>query len=126
MNYLFEQLGVESELVPVHDTDFKERKANISATGIAFACKEKYVPGDLLHINVIFEDINTQIRVIGKVLQCDAPAPYTESDNMAYFVRVRFVKIAPREQIRIAQYVLEKQNKLFIGNINTQINAAND
>jgi hypothetical protein len=110
VNFLFGQLGIESELI--YHIAFEMREANLSASGVAFPSNEPYALEDLLRVDMLFEESNLQVSAVGKVVKCESMTSVT-AGQPGYFVRLHFVQITPNDQETIAQHVVNKQNRFF-------------
>jgi len=83
----------------------KERKVNLSAAGVAFACEEEFQPGDLLELKMLLPSTMTVIVTKGKVVHC------TENDDPAhpYTVAVDYRDLKKEDREALVKHVVKRQ-----------------
>lgn len=82
---------------------------NLSATGIAFTCKDTLVPGNYLALRILLLASMTVITTCCKVVYCKPSNPY-EDDQYPYLVGGQFVNLTAEDSQRLTAF-LQKRKK---------------
>ena len=82
---------------------------NLSATGIAFTCKDALLSGDYLALRILLLSSMTVITTCCKVVYCKPSNPY-EEDQYPYLVGGHFVNLTAEDSQLLTQH-LQKRRK---------------
>ncbi len=108
--------SIEQQLPNSHSQEKETLNVNISASGIAFICKEKLQPGDYLMVRVLLLSSMTTITTCGQVIYCKANPPFAD-DKFPYLVGVQFINLQQEDKQLLEQYVNKRKTRQLIFNI---------
>ena len=86
---------------------------NLSATGIAFTCKDVLVPGDLLALRILLLSSMTVITTCCKVVYCKLSNPY-EEDQYPYLVGGHFVNLTTEDSQLLTQHLQKRRKRQIL------------
>lgn len=91
---------------------------NISASGIAFTCREELKAGDYLMLRILFLSSLTVVMTCCKVVYCKPSNPY-ESNRHPYTIGAQFINMAPADSELLARHVgnIKKQQLVANGSL---------
>jgi hypothetical protein len=97
---------------------------NISASGIAFTCKEELKAGDYLMLRILLLSGMTVVMTCCKVVHCKPSNPY-EDDRYPFSVGARFVNMTVEDKALLDRHIdrRKKQQWLVNGSIAALITA---
>lgn len=88
---------------------------NISASGIAFTCQEKLLPGDYLMLRILLLSSMTLVMTCCKVVYCKPSNPY-ETGQYPFLVGAQFVNLTEADKTLLEDYVRRKRRRQFLSN----------
>lgn len=88
---------------------------NISASGIAFTCKDELKAGDYLMIRILLLSSMTTITTCCKVVYCKPSNPY-ETDRYPYLIGAHFVNLTAEDTALLTRYVAKRQQQTWAAN----------
>lgn len=87
---------------------------NISASGIAFTCREPLNAGDYLMLRILLLSSLTVVMSCCQVVYCKPSNPY-ENDRYPYLVGARFVNLTGDDSALLTRYIEKKKKQQLIG-----------
>ena len=88
---------------------------NISASGIAFTCKEQLKPGDYLMLRILLLSNMTAVMTISKVVYCTPSNPY-EHDRHPFSVGTQFVNMTAEDTALLAHHIRRRRQQQWMVN----------
>jgi len=110
-----ESLAVEP-LFPLSQSQENDTlNANISASGIAFTCREELKAGDYLMLRILFLSSTTVVMTCCKVVYCKPSNPY-ESNRLPYTIGVQFINMTAEDSELLGKHVGKRKKQQMVAN----------
>lgn len=107
--------SIEASLPSSQSQENDTLNVNISASGIAFTCREQLVAGDYLMLRILLLSNMTVIMACCQVVYCKPSNPY-EPDRYPYSIGARFVNMRPADIELLNEYVAKRRKQQWIVN----------
>ncbi len=109
-------LSSSDQSLPVSQSQENDTlNVNISASGIAFTCKDDLEPGDYLMLRILLLSSMTVVMTCCKVVYCKPSNPY-ENDRYPCSVGARFVNMTETDTALLNRHVKRRQKQQWIVN----------
>ena len=100
----------ERSLPPSQARENDTLNVNISASGIAFTCKDELMPGDYLLLRILLLSSMTVVMTGCKVIYCRPSNPY-EPGRYPYAVGAMFVNMTPADTALLHNHVNRRRKQ---------------
>ncbi len=110
LKVLESKINVLSRAVLMQDNDFAEnamRKANMSASGLAFDNESKIKEGTFLEIKLLLTSCLAVITVYGKVIYCNENE--SQTSGMAYQIGVDYFDLNEEDREVLIKHIIKRQ-----------------
>ncbi len=104
------KINLIAQAIMMQGFQFKEndtRNVNISASGMAFNCKDAFKAGDFLEIKILLISSMVAIVTYAKVVYCKN-APSSDGDY-PYFIGIDFIDMKDDDKELLIKHVVKKQ-----------------
>lgn len=105
--------SLEASLPPSQSQENDTLNVNISASGIAFTCREQLEAGDYLMLRILLLSNMTVVMACCQVVYCKPSNPY-EPDRYPCSIGARFVNMRPADTELLNEYVAKKRKQQWI------------
>ncbi len=95
---------MSGECKPEEVTQWPEQDVSISASGVAFLCKEEILEDTPLKLEVILHPQNHYIAILGRVVSCRK-----SDEDDGFIIAVDFENISEEDREHLIHHILKKQ-----------------